>query len=190
MKADSSGLHRLFVAIELPDYIKQALVKLKERISGTRWVEPRNMHLTVRFMGNVEVALEEPILQKLSAIEIKSFFLPVEGVGVFPRKGRPKVIWAGLGNAHPHLFQLKKQVDDALYAIGIEPETQAYHPHLTLARCSGTSIGAALHYQKRHKDFQTAPFKVQAFVLFQSKLTSGGPIHDAIREFPMLETAN
>ena len=127
---------RLFVAIDLPDSTRQLLADLDPDIRGVRWTEPEQMHLTLGFFGDVPEDIELKLREKLSAIGFGAFFLPVNGVGAFSSKGAPKIIWIGVGKAHPHLFQIHKRVQEAALAVGIEPELRPWHPHITIARCT------------------------------------------------------
>src|SRR5262249_12060575 len=98
-------MKRLFVAIDLPESTRQLLAALDPHIRGARWTNPEQMHLTLGFFGDVPDEIAIVLREKLSAIEFGAFFLPVSGVGRFPAKGAPKIIWIGVGQAHPHLFQ-------------------------------------------------------------------------------------
>ncbi len=126
---------RLFVAIDMPDAVQRALVDLDPHIPGVRWTEADQMHLTLGFFGHLTEDVDLALREKLRAIEFGAFFLPIQGIGTFPPKGAPKIIWVGVGKAHPHLFQIHKRVTEAALAVGIEPELRAWHPHVTLARC-------------------------------------------------------
>jgi 2'-5' RNA ligase len=133
---------RLFVAIDLPDSTRQLLAGLDPDIRGVRWTEPDQMHLTLGFFGGVPENIELKLREKLSAIGFGAFFLPMNGVGVFSSKGTPKIIWIGVGKAHPHLFQIHRRVQEAALAVGIEPELRPWHPHITMARCRDVSAQA------------------------------------------------
>ena len=113
---------RLFVAIDLPDSTRQLLSSLDPHVRGVRWTEPDQMHLTLGFFGDVTEDVELKLREKLSAIGFGAFFLPVNGVGAFSSKGAPKIIWIGVGRAHPHLFQIHKRVQESALSSGIEPE--------------------------------------------------------------------
>jgi 2'-5' RNA ligase len=126
---------RLFVAIDLPDSTRQLLAGLDPDIRGVRWTELGQMHLTLSFFGDVPEDIELKLREKLSAIGFGAFFLPVNGVGVFSSKGAPKIIWIGVGKAHPHLFQIHKRVQEAALAVGIEPELRPWHPHILTSEC-------------------------------------------------------
>ncbi len=170
-------MKRLFVAAEIPEFTRQALAGLQENMKGARWVPPCNIHLTLKFIGEADGPLARSIQDALSPIRVAPFFLPVAGVGAFPPKGRPKVIWAGLEKGHPHLFQLQKRVEDTLFALGVEPEKRAYHPHLTLGRCGDASPPTVYQYVKKHRGFAAAPFQVTGFGLFRSDLRPGGSVY-------------
>ena len=90
------------------------------------------MHLTLGFFGDVDPVIEEKLREKLAAIQWSAFFLPLIGLGTFPAKGWPKIIWIGVGTGHPHLFQLHKRVQDAAVSVGLEGDLKPWHPHVTL----------------------------------------------------------
>ncbi len=126
---------RLFVAIDLPESMRQLLAGLDPHIRGMRWTDPAQIHLTLGFFGDVPEDIERKLREKLTAIQFGAFFLPVNTLGSFSAKGAPKIIWIGVGKAHPHLFQIHKRVQEAALAVGIEPELRPWHPHVTIARC-------------------------------------------------------
>src|SRR5215470_6853496 len=144
---------RLFVAIDLPDSTRQLLAGLDPHIRGVRWTEPDQMHLTLGFFGEVLEDVELTLREKLSAVEFGSFFLPVIGLGSFSAKGAPKIIWIGVGKAHPHLFQIHKRVLEAALAVGIEPELRSWHPHITMARCRDVSAQALRKFLQSNAEF-------------------------------------
>src|SRR5215468_3148613 len=168
---------RLFVAIDLPDSTRQLLAGLDPHIRGVRWTEPDQMHLTLGFFGEVLEDVELTLREKLSAVEFGSFFLPVIGLGSFSAKGAPKIIWIGVGKAHPHLFQIHKRVQEAALAAGIEPELRPWHPHTTIARCRDVSAQSVRKFLQSNAEFDAGMIRVDAFHLYSSKLTPTGPIH-------------
>jgi len=170
-------MKRLFVSIELPDSVTNRLAELAPHLRGVRWLEPRQMHLTLAFLGNVPTETQETLSEKLRAISWKPFFLPLIGLGTFPSKGWPKIIWIGVGTAHPHLFQLHKRVQEALLAVGLEPDLRSFHPHVTLARCRDVSPQTIRPFLKSHGDFDAGIIHVESFVLNSSRLTPGGSIY-------------
>jgi RNA 2',3'-cyclic 3'-phosphodiesterase len=168
---------RLFVAIDLPESTRQLLAGLDPRIHGVRWVEQAQMHLTLGFFGDVPDDVDMVLREKLRAIEFGAFFLPIVGVGTFSAKGVPKIIWVGVGKAHPHLFQIHKRVQEAALAAGLEPELRSWHPHITIARCRDISAQSLRSFLKTRGDFDAGMIRVEALHLYSSKLTPAGPIH-------------
>ena len=133
---------RLFVSVDFPESLTASLAQLDPGLRGVRWLDREQIHLTLAFLGNVESAKEDVLREKLAAIEFGGFFLPLNGLGTFPAKGHPKILWLGVGRGHPHLFQLHKKITDAALGAGLEPDLRPWHPHITLARCQGVSAAA------------------------------------------------
>ena len=168
---------RLFVAIDLPESTKHLLVDLDPQIRGVRWLDAEQMHLTLGFFGTVPEHVDLKLRERLLAIVFGVFFLPIAGVGTFPPKGPPKIIWIGVGRGHPHLFQLHKRVQEAALGAGLEPELRPFHPHVTLARCQRISPQTVRKFLKANADLDAGMIRVDSFHLYSSKLTSAGPIH-------------
>lgn len=174
---------RLFVAIDPPESTKQSLATLPPKLRGIRLTDPDQLHLTISFFGNVTPEADAQLRARLGAIEWKPFFLPIKGVGVFPTKGRPNVLWVGVGTGHPHLFQLHKRVQEAALAAAIEPDLRSFHPHITIARCRDLSSEAMKPFLRTQADFDAGMIHVQECHLYSSKLTPAGSIH--IRELTL-----
>jgi len=168
---------RLFVAIDLPESTRQLLADLDPHIRGVRWTEANQMHLTLGFFGDVPEDIELKLREKLSAIDFGGFFLPVNGVGKFSSKGAPKIIWIGVGKAHPHLFQIHKRVQEAALTAAIEPELRPWHPHITIARCRDVSAQTLRKFLQSNGEFDAGMIRVDSFHLYSSKLMPAGPIH-------------
>ncbi|HEX4696284.1 MAG TPA: RNA 2',3'-cyclic phosphodiesterase [Candidatus Udaeobacter sp.] len=168
---------RLFVAIDLPDSTRGLLASLDPHIRGARWIDPTQMHLTLGFFDDVPEEVDSALREKLSAIEFGAFFLPVIGIGTFSGRGAPKIIWIGVGTAHPHLFQIHKRVQEAALGVGLELELRPWHPHITIARCRDVSVQSLRKFLQSNKDFDAGMIRVETFHLYSSKLTPAGPIH-------------
>jgi RNA 2',3'-cyclic 3'-phosphodiesterase len=168
---------RLFVAIDLPESTKRFLVDLNPQIHGVRWIESEQMHVTLGFFADVPEDVDLTFREKLSAIVFGAFFLPIIGMGTFPPKGEPKIIWIGVGRGHPHLFQLHKRVQEAALGAGLEPELRPFHPHVTLARCQRISPQTVRKFLKTNSDLDAGMIRVDSFHLYSSKLTPAGPVH-------------
>ena len=168
---------RLFVAISPPLSIQQSLVDLDSRIRGVRWTARDQMHLTLGFFADVPEDVDLALRKKLSAIEFRAFFLPIQSIGTFPSKDPAKIILIGVGKGHPHLFQLHKRVQEAALAVGLEADLRPWHPHITLARCRDVHGGMLRKFLKSNAEFDAGMFRVEAFHLYCSELTPAGPIH-------------
>lgn len=168
---------RLFVAIELPESIKRLLVDLDPHLRGVRWTERNQMHLTLGFFGHVAQDVDLKFREKLSAVHFGAFVLPISGLGTFPPKGPPKIIWIGVGSGHPHLFQLHKRVSEAALAAGLEPDLRPWHPHITLAHCRDVPADSFRRFLKANVDFDAGMIRVESFALYSSELKPEGSIH-------------
>lgn len=168
---------RLFVSIELPQAVTKLLAGLDPKMRGVRWLAPEQMHLTLSFLGNVSNHAEEALKGNLSAFAWKAFFLPICGLGRFPGKGLPNVLWIGVGTGHPHLFQLHKRVQEAAIGAGLEPDLRSFHPHITLARCRDVSSESVRPFLRTHTAFDAGMIHVESFCLNSSALTTAGSVY-------------
>lgn len=180
---------RLFLCLELPDYVREALLRLREgypKADGLSWVDSGKLHITLAFLGEVEPERQEELAKRLPEVQVQPFFLALEGLGVFPQKGRPQVLWAGLANADPRLFQLHGKLERVTMDLGFEPERRRYRPHVTLARCQPRAQPVVGQILKKESGFGTAPFQVNGFALYASQLTSKGSVYTRLLEVPFL----
>ena len=184
-EGNSPTVKRLFIALPLPDWLRDELQGLAEPLQGVTWTRTPQLHLTLRFIGDTPADRILRIEESQAANRVESFLLPIEGVGVFPPKGPPKVVWVGVGSGHPHLFQLRQRLDDAVLAAGVDLDVRHFQPHVTLARCSEGSAAAVSAWLRRHGGFSTAPFRVHAFDLCSSRLSPQGAEHALRRRHPL-----
>jgi 2'-5' RNA ligase len=168
---------RLFVSLELPRSVTQCLAKLDPHLRGVRWLTPGQMHLTLSFLGDVSEEVEEVLKKNLTAIAWKAFFLPISGLGTFPGKGRPNILWVGVGTGHPHLFQLHKRVQEAAIHAGLEPDLRSFHPHITIARCRDVSAESMRPFLRKHAALDAGMIHVESFCLNSSELTPSGSVY-------------
>lgn len=177
---------RLFVAIAVPDPVRAELVRLQEKgAEGIAWTPAEQFHVTLRFLGDVADDRREELDRRLAQVRVEPFILPVEGVGSFPPKGPPRVVWMGTGNGHPRLFQLRQQVDDALLGAGLDVDVRTFHAHITLGRCGPEAGPAVKGWLLRHAGAGAAPFRVDAFGLYASVLQPSGAQHFLRRRFAL-----
>jgi len=168
---------RLFVSLEFPASVTKHLAELDPHLRGVRWLAPEQMHLTLSFLGDVSAEVAEALKKNLSAIEWKAFFLPLSGLGTFPGKGRPNILWIGVGTGHPHLFQLHKRVQEAAIRAGLEPDLRSFHPHVTLARCRDVSAESIRPFLRAHAAFDAGMIHVESFCLNSSKFAPAGSVY-------------
>jgi 2'-5' RNA ligase len=176
---------RLFVALSLPAPVRDSLVALMEPVTGVAWTPPPQLHVTLRFLGEISDDESPSLVERLARVNVQPFLLPLEGVGAFPPKRAARVLWAGVGGGHPRLFQLRQQLDDTLLAAGLQMDLRTFHPHVTLGRCQPESAAAVTHWLHRHREFVGPLFQVDAFGLYASTLHPSGAVHTLKREFPL-----
>jgi RNA 2',3'-cyclic 3'-phosphodiesterase len=178
-------VHRLFVAIDLPEDIKKAICALRCPISGAKWVDEAQFHLTLRFIGDADDDLLHRITTVLSGIMAAPFSLAMMGVGCFPPKRNPKVLWVGIGK-NEALFNLQDAVEKVLLQSGLEPEIRSFSPHITIARLKETSAVLLAPFLQKNNGFTTPKFPVTEFILYSSTLAPQGAIHRQVALFPLL----
>lgn len=181
---------RLFVALLPPATVRAELAALaSSELTGVRWVAEANFHLTMRFIGETDEAKRERFANALMRVSVEPFILPVMGVGVFPTRGPAKVLWAGVGRAHTRLFQLRKQIDEALLSVDGGLEMRSFHPHFTLGRLGEQVEREDLeNFLLRHKTFEAPPFRVSEFQLMASESAVPGThlhVYRPVQTFPL-----
>jgi 2'-5' RNA ligase len=177
---------RLFLGLELPAPIRQELSELDPHIKGVRWVGMEQIHLTMSFLGDVDAEYREKLRENLATIRVPAaFFLPVIGLGVFGGDW-PKILWAGVGKGHPHLFALHQHLQDAVLQSGLEPDLKPFHPHITLGRLRDVARASLKPLLRRHAETEFGLWKVTEFVLFSSALAREGSTYtvEMRRELP------
>lgn len=169
-------MYRLFVAVDLPPEIRRSLAALAGNLPGARWVPEEQLHLTLRFIGEVDEGTFHLIRDALGRIEGRSFPLALGRIGHFPTARQPRVVWVGMQHC-PLLLALQARVEEAVRQGGIPPEERRFSPHITLARLKETPAQQVAAFETRHAGFATAPFTVDEFYLYTSRLTRDGAAH-------------
>ena len=167
---------RLFVAVEVPQDIRLYLKDLGRGIPGARPLPAEQIHLTLCFLGEVDGSLFQDVRECLFEVEKKPFSLQVNGVGHFPPRGTPKVLWAGV-TPTDELVRLKKRVDRVLQTCGLDLEKRKFSPHITLARLRNSPIQRVSEFLAGNSFLQTPKFTVDSFHLFSSRLGKSGALH-------------
>lgn len=177
-------MHRLFVALRPPRAIRERLLALMGGVPGARWQDDAQLHLTLRFVGEVETHQAEDIAAALTSVHHAPLALQLNGCGVFDdRRGKPNAIWAGVSPRDP-LATLHRKVDQAIARAGLEPEHRTYLPHITLARMSG-SAGPADRWLAEHAAFTSAPFAIDTMALYESRLGHGGASYEPVERYKL-----
>ncbi len=178
-------MYRLFVALDFPSEVVQQLTDLCFGVQGVRWVPSDQIHLTIRFIGQVDESQFKQISEVLSEICVAPFALQLRGAGYFPPRKKPKVLWVGL-DSNPELLKLHAGIERAIERVGIPPETRKFHPHVTLGRIRDrTPANEVAPFVVRNSLFATEPFQIDRFILFSSILRSEGAIHRKEGEYPL-----
>jgi RNA 2',3'-cyclic 3'-phosphodiesterase len=176
-------MHRLFVAIRPPEDIRDLLIDAMDDSPELRWVGDEQVHLTLRFIGEVERPLADDIAHALHCVRANRFELRIEGIGRFDQRNGG-ALWAGVQPKAP-VAALAAKIDRACVAAGIEPERRAFHPHITLARWNRRSADAADAFIQRNRGLASEPFAVDRFILFESRLSRHGPHYEEVAEFAL-----
>jgi len=168
-------MHRLFVAIRPPRLIRDRLLAMMGGVSGVRWQSDDQIHLTLRFIGEVDRHVASDIAAALGSVHHPRFEIALDGLGVFGRRGQPGVLWAGL-KPHEPLRALHAKIDTACARAGVQREGRVFHPHITLARLKRTS-GSPEALIQGAGGMTSPPFEVESFGLYESNLTPDGAVY-------------
>ena len=184
---------RTFIAIELPDQVRSDIARLQRDLTSSglklRWVKPINIHLTLKFLGDVERDKIDDICDKLSSVagKYRHFELQPRGLGCFPGIRNPRVFWAGVGGKLNILKALQVDLEKALVPLGFKAEKRPFRGHLTIGRIKNRlnprKLADALQI---HKDFSSDVFTVKQVTAFQSSLQPTGPVYTELCELPLV----
>jgi len=163
---------RLFAGIEVPEEIGAELARLRQPLPGAKWTDPADFHITLRFAGDVERPVAREFAAGLAEIELDAFELRLAGLGAFGGND-PRAIYAGLERSDA-LAALARATERAARSAGLQPETRAFKPHVTLARLRATPPEAVARVLGRIGAFRSSAFFVPRFVLFSAKPNVGG----------------
>jgi 2'-5' RNA ligase len=175
---------RLFVALDLPWPLRDQLAGLATGIFGARWVTRGNLHLTLRFIGEVPNWRAEEIDLALHTIRGRGFPLVLSGVGLFEKAGRVTSLWAGIERC-PQLDHLQAKIETALQRAGLEPERRRFVPHVTLARLDQPANEKITGFVQRNNLFRAEAFPVERFTLFSSQLGKEGSVYTAENDYSL-----
>ena len=177
------AMHRLFVALRPPEPVRDALIDTMEGVEAARWQGDEQLHLTLRWVGEVDSDVANDLADALSNVRAPAFDLTVRGVGTFAKKGRAKAIWADIAPCE-ELAILQRRVERACRAAGLAPETRKFVPHVTLARLN-TSTGPLDHWLAAHGRLSAPEWPVDGFVLYESHLGESGSIYEPAMRYTL-----
>jgi RNA 2',3'-cyclic 3'-phosphodiesterase len=175
---------RLFVGVEFPPELKLRLSLLASGISGAKWVDPGNFHLTLRFIGEVGEDIAADIDEALAEVRARRFTLQLAGTGVFGGD-RPRTLWVGT-ERHPELVRLRDKIEHALIRIGLPPEPRKFAPHVTLARLHNAAYDHLREFLAANAQFRAPPLPVDRFSLIASFPTKSGSVYEDQADYPLL----
>jgi len=165
-------MHRLFVAIRPPESIRDLLIDAMDDSADFRWQNDDQLHLTLRFVGDVERPTADDLGDALGRIRATPFELRIAGVGRFEQRSAG-ALWAAVEPKTP-VAALATKVERVCQSVGLKPERRAFHPHITLARWKGRRTREVHDYLERTRGLSSEPFAVDEFILFESRLSRHG----------------
>ncbi|MBU0946292.1 MAG: RNA 2',3'-cyclic phosphodiesterase [Proteobacteria bacterium] len=173
---------RLFTAIDLPEEQGRFLHRLARELSGVRVTPQAQLHLTLNFIGEVDMLLFHKLRQGYLTVTAAPFSLSLQDVGTFPAKGTANILWAGVAPCQP-LLQLQQLLKERILDTEIAQEARVFHPHITLARIKNSSREQLSSFCKAHASLALPPFEVTAFNLYSSSLFATGVTHTLEQRF-------
>jgi RNA 2',3'-cyclic 3'-phosphodiesterase len=182
---------RCFIAIEVPSEIKSAFVALQNDLrsagADVAWTNPDNVHLTLKFLGEIDKKLvskvEQVCLETISSMS--PFKLGIDRIGLFPNERHPRVLWIGLGGELETLEKLQEQLDERLAGIGFEIEEKDFQPHLTVGRIRSNKNLREMLKRSDGYSLPSLSFVVQEIVLMKSDLLSSGACYSELAKARM-----
>ena len=176
-------MHRLFVAIRPPEHIRDLLIDAMDDSADFRWQNDEQLHLTLRFIGEVDRHMAAELTDALGRVRAPRFIARIKGVASFDHRNAG-ALWAGVEPKEP-LAALAAKVERVCQKIGLEPERRAFHPHITLARWKGRRTREVGDFLDRRRGLVSEPFDVDHFILFESRLSRHGAHYEEIASYPL-----
>lgn len=180
---------RSFIALDINDeevINRLARVALMLNLRGVKPVERENLHITIRFLGEISEPMVQEVISALRKVRYKQIFIRISSLGAFPSLKRPRVIWAGIKEGFSELIELHELIEYELKNIRLRLEREDFHPHVTLARIKeNSSINEVIKILESNLELEFGSFIAKDFSLKQSILTPRGPIYRDIERFPL-----
>ena len=176
-------MHRLFVAIRPPEPIRDLLIDAMDDSADFRWQDDGQLHITLRFVGEVERPIADDLADALTRIRSPCFELRIKDVGRFEQRSAG-ALWAGV-EPREQIAALASKIERVCQQIGLEPERRAFHPHITLARWKGRRAHEVVDFLERTRGLSSDPFGVDEFILFESHLSRHGAHYEEVADYPL-----
>jgi 2'-5' RNA ligase len=182
---------RLFIAVKISDAARTELAEFVDQFlqfpGKVKWVEPRNLHLTLKFLGETDPKLLDKVKSATAAAAngFGAFDVTLSGCGAFPNIRAPKVFWVGIIDDKMRLRTIAQQIDSNMVELGFEREDRPFSPHLTLGRVKEPMQLEALKAAFQQSKFPPQPLAVKAIYLIESRLKPSGPVYTDVAEFPL-----
>jgi 2'-5' RNA ligase len=173
--------------IENPE-VKQKLADMQQQAvqmgADLKLVEPENIHMTIRFLGDITLNMGEKVFERMKEVKFKPFPVKLVGVGVFPGLNYPRVLWAGIGQGATQLQDIFNQLEPKLQSLGFPPDRNAFSPHLTIARVrSGRNKPQLADFVTKNLKYDFGEVDARCLKLKRSQLTPKGPIYSTLKEY-------
>lgn len=179
--AAQSLVHRLFVALRPPRSIRERLLVMMEGVPGARWQSDDQLHLTLRFIGEIDRHQGEDVAAALASIHAPAFDVALQGAGLFAPGSRAGALWIGVA-PHAPLVALHQKIEGACRRAGLPPEGRAYLPHITVARL-GRTAGPVEPFLQVAAAVASEPFTIDSFVLYESTLSPDGAHYHVVERY-------
>jgi len=187
---------RTFIAIDLPQEIKTSLAKLQDQLkqsyADVKWVKPDNIHLTLKFLGEVDETKLESVIQETEAVAKNNpgFKIQIESLGSFPKIDFPRVVWVGVKQGSAETKKIAKELESSLEKIGFAKEDRPFSSHITIGRTRSSKNQRTLsdELKKLEDKFTAGEFMAEKITLYKSTLSPQGPTYEALREISLQTT--
>lgn len=180
---------RSFLAFDIESgIVRNRLAKAQALLVQTgadvKLVETENIHVTMRFLGDINVGMVEKIFDAMKRIQFTPFDVHIKGLGVFPSLNYPRVVWAGITEGADQLRSIFDQLEPQLRGLGFAPDSKGFSPHLTIARVrSGRNKAQLAEFITKNKDCEFGIIKAECFRLKKSELSPKGPTYSTLKEY-------
>ena len=179
---------RLFAALPIPWDIAEGLARRQQGLPRARWTSAENLHVTLRFFGEVSEAQAADLDAALQGVAADGFELALEGVGAFGERDRMRAVWAGVCDSEA-LRRLAAKCETVAKRCGLKPETRAYRPHVTLAYLRHTPEARVAAWMQGHNLLRSPTWRARTFGLYSSWRSDDGSVYELERSYPLAGAA-